>query len=69
MAKEAEKDNIPIRNMEMQDPKQSRLPKSDRKIPSDWSDSDEGKDDQARAKPLDIQDPQPGTSFANEPLR
>ena len=31
---------------------------------SDWTDSQDGKDDQARAKPLDTQDPQPSTSFA-----
>ena len=43
--------------------------KSNMKIPSIWSDSDEGKDDQARAKPLDIQEPQPSTSSVNEPQR
>ena len=69
MAREAEKCDIPIKNREMQDPKQSRPPTPHRKIPSDWSDSDEGKDDQARAKPLDVQDPQPSTSSANEPLQ
>ena len=57
----------------MQDPKQSRLPNLSRKIHhnSDWSDSDNGKDDQARDKPLDIQDPQPSTSYvsASTPLR
>ena len=69
MAKEAEKDDIPIRTMEKQDPKQSRPPKPCRKLPSDSSDSDEEKDDQARAKPLDIQDPQPSTSSMSEPIR
>ena len=69
MAREAGKDNIPLRNMETQDPDQSRPQKPDGKIPSDWSDSDEGKDDQASAKPLDIQEPQSSTSFVNEPLR
>ena len=43
-------------------------------IPSDWSDYDDGKDDQARApiaKPI-LQDPQPNTSFgtsASQTLR
>ena len=74
-SKETTQDNIPltVRNMETQDPKQSRPPKPSRKIHhnSDFSDSEDGKDDQARAKPLDIQDPQPSTSYASEsaPLR
>ena len=60
-------DNIPMtaRNMETQD----KPPKPNRKIPcySDWSDSEDGKDDQARAPHtnIDIQDPQPNTSFAS----
>ena len=67
MTKEMDGDNIPLteRTMETQDPKQSRPPKPYRKVPSDWSDSEDGKDDQARAKPLDTQDPQPSTSFAS----
>ena len=60
MARETEKDN-----METQDPDQSRPPTPDKNIPSDWSDSEDGKDNQARAKPLDTQDPQPSTSFAS----
>ena len=66
MAKEMDKDNIPVI-----DPKQPRPPKPNRKIPhnSDWSDSEDGKDDQARAKPLDIQDPQPSTSFVPMPVK
>ena len=43
ITREGEKDNIPIRHMEMQDPDQSRPPKPDREIPADWSDSDEVK--------------------------
>ena len=71
MAREVEKDNIPVRNMEMRDLDHYGLPKPDRKIPSDWSDSEDGKDDQARAKPLDAQDPRPSTSFPSDvtPLR
>ena len=71
-SKESTQDSIPltVRNMEMQDPKQSRPPKLIRKVNhnSDWSDSE---DDQARSKPIDIQDPQPSTSYASEsgPLR
>ena len=64
-----------------QDPNPSRAPKPSRHISyhSDWSDSEDGKDDQARAKPFDVphpqpntsQDPQPSTSFTNDttPLR
>ena len=59
--------------METQDPKQSRPTKPSRKMHhnSDWSDSEDGKDDQARAKPLDIKDQQPSTSYTSEsiPLR
>ena len=67
MTKETDKNNIPVteRTMETQDPKQSRPPKPNRKIPSDWSNSEDGKDVQARAKPLDTKDPQPSTSFAS----
>ena len=74
-SKEITQDNIPItvRNMENETPKQPRPPKPSRKIDhhSDCSDSEDGKDDQARVKPIDIQDPQPSTSYANEsaPLR
>ena len=67
---ETTQDNIPrtVRNMEHQAQKESRPPKPSRKIDhhSDWSDSEDGKDDQARAKPVDIQDPQPSTSYVNE---
>ena len=77
-SKETINDNIPltVRNMETQDPKQPRLPKPCRKInkKSDWSDSEDEKDDQARSNPIDItsmQDPQPRTSYArdSDPLR
>ena len=48
-AKKTTQNNIPrtVRNKDMQDPKQTRPPKPTRKIPcnSDWSDSEEGKDD------------------------
>ena len=60
-SEETIEDNIPptVRNMEMQDPKQSRPPKPSRNTHhnSDWSDSEDGKDDQARAKPIDIEVP------------
>ena len=38
---------------------------------SDWSDSEDGKDNQARSNPIDVQDPQPSTSYARDsvPLR
>ena len=38
---------------------------------SDWSDIDDGKDDQARSNPIDVQDTQPSTSYARDsaPLR
>ena len=54
MAKQMDRDNIPVteRTMGTQDPKQSRPPKPNMKIPSDWSNSEDGKDDQARAKPV-----------------
>ena len=72
-----DRDNTPVTEKTMwtntQDPNQSRSPKPSRKIPSDWSDSEDGKDDQARAKPINVQysqpstlqDPQPSTSFAS----
>ena len=67
---EATQNNTPVtvRNMEMQDPKQSRAQKPTRNVPynSDWSDSEDGKDDQIRANPLDIQNPQPSTSYTSE---
>ena len=60
-------------NMEHQAPKEPRPPKPSRKIDhhSEWSGSEDGKDYQARAKPVDIQDPQPITPYVNEsaPLR
>ena len=67
MTKEMDKNNIPVteKTKKTQDHDHSRPPKPDNKIPSDWSDSEDGKDDQARAKPLDTQDPQPSTSFAS----
>ena len=62
-----------VRDMEHQDPQESRTPKPSRKIDhqSDWSGSEYGKDHQSRAKPVDIQDPQTSTSYANKsaPLR
>ena len=48
--------------METPDPGQS---KPERKILSDWSDPENGKDDQARVKPLDLQDQQLSTFFAS----
>ena len=74
-AKETTQNNVPrtVRNKDMQDHKQSRPPKPTRKIPcnSDWSDTEDGKDDQARSKPFDIEGPQPSTSYVSEsaPLR
>ena len=72
MAIETAQYNVPVtlRNIETQDHKQSRPQKPNRKIPhnSDCSDSDDGKVDQARAKPLDIQDLQPSTCSVNESL-
>ena len=64
MTKQTDRDNIPVteRTKGTQDWNQFRPPKPDRKIPSDWSDSEDGKDDQAEAKPIDIQDPQSSTS-------
>ena len=51
-------DNVPltIRNREAQAPKQLRPQKPYRKIDqiSDWSDSEDGKDDKARSNPIDI---------------
>ena len=54
--------------MEQQAPKESRPPKPSRNVDyhSDWSNLEDGKDDQARAKPVDIKDPQPSVSYANE---
>ena len=47
--------------MEQQAQKESRPPKPSRNVDyhSDWSDLEDMKDDQARAKPVDIKDPQP----------
>ena len=73
--KETINDNIPltVRSMEAQAPKQPRPPKPCRNIDhkSDWSDSEDGKDDQARSNSIDIQDPQPSTSYVSDsaPLR
>ena len=67
---ETTQDNIPktVMNMEHQAPKESRHPKPSREMDhhSDWSDSEDGKDDQARDKLVDIQDPQLSTSYTNE---
>ena len=74
-SKETVKDNIPltVRNMEDPAPKQPKPQKPCRKIDhnSDWSHVDEGKDDQARSNPIDVQDPQPSPSCARDsaPLR
>ena len=70
IAKEMDRDNTPLteRTMETQNPKQSRPSTPSRQIShhSDWSDSEDGKDDQARAKPLGTQeDLQPSTSFTS----
>ena len=69
-AKETTQNNIlrTVRSKDTQDPKQSRPLKSTRKGPcnSDWSDSEDGKDDQARAKPFDMQNPQPNVSYVSE---
>ena len=77
LAKQTDRDNTPVTEKTMwtktQYPNQSRPPKPSRKIPSDLSNSEDGKDDQARAKPIYIQDsqhstsqdPQPSTSFAS----
>ena len=72
---ETTQDNIPnnVRDMEHQAQNESRPSKQSRRIDqhSDWSDPEDRKDDQARAKPVDIQNPQSSTSYANEssPLR
>ena len=72
---ETNQDNIPktVKDTEHQATKESRPPKPSRKIDyhSDCSNSKDGKDDKARAKLVDIQDPQPSTSYMNEsaPLR
>ena len=67
MVRETEKNNIPITDADIQNSDQSRLQTPSRQIShhSDWSDSEDGKDDQARAKPIDTKDPQPKTSFAS----
>ena len=54
--------------MEKPAPKQPKSQKTCRKIDhnSDWSDIDDGKDDQARGNPIDIQDSQPSTSYARD---
>ena len=56
-----DRDNTPVTEKttqtKTQDPNQSRPPKPSSKITSDWSDSKEGKYDQARAKPIDVQNP------------
>ena len=71
-SKETIKDNIPttVRNMEDPGPKQPKPKKPCMKIDhkSDWSDSEHGKDDQARGNPTDLQ---PSTSYAKDsaPLR
>ena len=77
LAKQMDKDNTPVTEKTMetetQDPYQSRPPKPSRQLShhSDWSDSEDGKDDQARAKPIGIQDLQPSSSFTSDttPLR
>ena len=74
-SKDTVNDNIPltVRNMEDQIPKQHKPQKPCRKLDhkSDWSNSDDGKDDQARSNPIDILDPQPNISYArvSAPLR
>ena len=70
IAKEMDRDSTPVteRTMETQSLKQSRPSSPSRQISHhlDWSNSEDRKDDQARAKPLDTQDdPQPSTSFAS----
>ena len=59
--------------MEDQVPKQPKPQKPCGKIDhnSDLSDLNDGKDDQARSNPIDVQDPQPSTSYARDsaPLR
>ena len=77
LAKQTDRDNTPVTEKtmwtEMQGPNPSRPPKPSRQIShhSDWSDLEDRKDDQARAKPNEVQDPQPSTSFASvtTPLR
>ena len=57
IAKDMDRDNTPVTEMTMetQNPKQSRSSSPSRQIShhSDRGDSEDGKDDQARAKPLD----------------
>ena len=73
LAKQTDRDNTPVTEKTMwtetRGPNPSRTPKPSRQIShhSDWSDSAHGKDDQARAKQIDIQDPQPNTSQDLQP--
>ena len=68
-----DRDNTPVtektRQTKTQDPNHSSPSKPSRQIShhSDWSNSEDGKDDQARTKPIDIQDPQPNTSHDLQP--
>ena len=71
LAKQMDRDNTPVTEKTIQtktqDPNQSRPPRPSREMLSDWSDSEDGKDDQATAKRIDIQDPQPNTSQDAQP--
>ena len=66
-SKETSNDNIPttVRNMKGPAPKQPKPQKPCRKIDhkSDWSSSEDGKDDQARSNPID---PKLRTSYAKD---
>ena len=67
---ETTQDNISktVKDMEHQASNESRPPKPSRNVEyhSDWSNLEGGKDYQARAKPVDIQDAQPSTSYVNK---
>ena len=73
LAKQMDRDNIPVTEKTMwtktQDQNQSKPPKPSRQIShhSDWSNSEDGKDDQTRTKPIDVPHPQPKTSQHLQP--
>ena len=67
LAKQVDKDNTLVTEkttwIQTQNPSPYRPSKQSRQIShhSDWSDSVDGKDDQARAKPINVPHPQPNT--------
>ena len=73
LAKQPYRYNTPVTEKTMwtkiQDPNPSRPSKPSRQIShhSDWNNSEDGKDDQTRAKPIVVEDPQPNTSQDLQP--